>query len=267
MAALTRSRADELRAAGIDPIIGDISEPARLGSMLRADTVLYAVGWDRTSGRTFQETYIDGLRNVLEALPAPNRFIYISSTSVYGQDDGNWVNEQSPTTPTEANGKIVLEAEQLLRSKLPDAIVLRFAGIYGPGRILRQKAIEKGEPLLGNADKWLNLIHVDDGAQAVLAAEGALSKARPTWCPMATRFVVANSIHSWRSSFTRRPPASNHCPPERRSRRMRPAIGGLTAPKWLGNWGLHCDSLTIARDWRMRSRDRAPPSVAANRFP
>ena len=126
---------------------------------------------DRSSGRSFREVYLDGLRNVLDRLPKPSRFIYVSSTSVYGQSGGEEVDETSPTEPRDENGRIVLAAEQLLRSKLPDAIVLRFAGIYGPGRIIRRAAIERGEPLIGDADKWLNLIHVDDGALAILAAE------------------------------------------------------------------------------------------------
>src|SRR5207249_7531694 len=67
--------------------------------------------------------------------------------------------------------RIVLAAEELLRARLPEAIVLRFSGIYGPGRLLRRQTIERGEPIVGDADKWLNLIHVEDGARAVLAAE------------------------------------------------------------------------------------------------
>lgn len=59
----------------------------------------------------------------------------------------------------------------MLRTELPNTIILRFAGIYGPGRLLRQKAVAAGEPIVAGADRWLNLIHVEDGAQAVLAAE------------------------------------------------------------------------------------------------
>src|SRR5207247_1991336 len=111
------------------------------------------------------------LANVLAQLPPPKRFIYVSSSSVYGQTNGGWVDETSPTEPNEESGRIVLEAENLLRAKLPNAIFLRFAGIYGPGRLLRRQTIERGDPIVGDADKWLNLIHVDDGARVILAAE------------------------------------------------------------------------------------------------
>ncbi len=170
--ALTRGkRAGELSHAGIEPIVGDICDPGTLPHFPAASTVLYAVGLDRTAGRSMREVYTDGLRNVLARLPTPTRLLHVSSTSVYGQTDGAPVTETSPTEPTEESGKVVLEAENLVRSAMPDAIVLRFAGIYGPGRVLRRQALLAGEPLVGDAEKWLNLIHVEDGVRALLAAE------------------------------------------------------------------------------------------------
>lgn len=116
--------------------------------------------------------YVDGLANVLAALPQPApRFVYVSSTSVYGQTDGEDVDERATTEPQEESGKVVLEAERLLRARLPSAVILRFAGIYGPGRLMRGQAIKAGEPIVGDAEKWLNLIHVEDGAAVVVAAD------------------------------------------------------------------------------------------------
>ena len=157
--------------SNVEPIVGDILQPASLGTLPEVETVLYAVGFDRTSGASMRSVYVDGLANVLAHLPTPKRFIYVSSSSVYGQTDGGWVEESSPTQPMEDSGRIVLDAEALLREKMPDAIILRFAGIYGPGRLLRRQTIEKGEPIVGDADKCLNLIHVEDGARVVLSAE------------------------------------------------------------------------------------------------
>ena len=225
VAALTRNRADQLRAWGIEPLVGDILQPGTVA--LEAATVLYAVGLDRTAGKSFREIYIDGLRNVLDSLPTPERFIYVSSTSVYGQTDESIVDESSPTDPAEENGKVVLEAERLLRSKIPGAIILRFAGIYGPDRILRRRAIEKGEPLVGDAQKWLNLIHVEDGARAVLAAE-AHAKAGETYLiaddePVRRRDfyrVVAELLHAPTARFEPLPPGSPFPPHERANRRL-----------------------------------------------
>lgn len=175
VSAFTRGRTQELTALGIEPLLADILEPASLHEIPTVDTVLYAVGMDRSTGRTLREIYIDGLQNVLEQLTlqsiAPKRFLYISSTSVYGQTHGNAVSETDTTVPLDASGHTILDAERLLHSYLPTAIILRFAGIYGPGRLLRRQQLLAGAPLVGDAEKWLNLIHVEDGARAILAAE------------------------------------------------------------------------------------------------
>lgn len=176
--ALTRrpAGAEEFRRLGLQPVLGDVLDPASLRALPAAATVLHAVGWDRASGLSMREVYVQGLANVLDALAPPERFLYVSSTSVYGQTQGEEVDEDAPAEPQEESGQIVRAAERLLQQRLPGAIVLRFAGIYGPGRLLRQQTIEKGEAIVGDAEKWLNLIHVDDGAAVVAAAA---ERARP----------------------------------------------------------------------------------------
>ena len=191
--ALTRTRADSLREAGIEPLLGDVTDPASLNNLPAASTVLYAVGLDRSSGKSMAEVYVQGLKNVLDNLPPCDRFIYISSTSVYGQTDGSVVDESSPTEPLEDSGRIVLEAERVLRAKLPTAIILRFAGIYGPDRLLRKQALLKGEPLIGDAEKWLNLIEVRDGARAILAAEQR--------APLGETLIIADDTPVHRRDF------------------------------------------------------------------
>jgi nucleoside-diphosphate-sugar epimerase len=173
VAALTRGRADMLAAEGIAPIRGDVLDPASLVQLPRAKIVLYAVGMDRSAGRSMREVYVEGLRNVLNTLAVHSpqaKFIYVSSTGVYGQTDGAEVSEESVTEPIEESGRVVLEAERTLRELRPSAIILRFAGIYGPQRLLRKQPLLNGEPFVGDAGKWLNLIHVADGVRAVRAA-------------------------------------------------------------------------------------------------
>lgn len=196
--ALTRSatNAAELSRAGLQPLSGDVTDAASLKAALNAlpmlDTVLYAVGYDRHSGRSRRAVYVGGLENALRNIVGQTRrFLYISSTSVYGQSSGEWVDEDSPCKPSRENGRICLEAEQLVRHSFPAAIsetpppaervafsgassacILRLAGLYGPGRLLRRvAAVRSGEPIAGNPSAWLNLIHVDDAARAVLACE------------------------------------------------------------------------------------------------
>lgn len=181
--ALTRSeiRAVDLRAQGITPVLGDVTDRTTLGGLPECDTLLYAVGLDRTSGMSQHEVYVDGLRNVLDSIRGrARRMVYVSSTSVYGQDAGEWVDESSPCEPHNDSGRNCFEAEQLVWNLFlsSDAVsdsapsganVLRLAGIYGPGRLIaRAKSLQAGEPVSGNPEAWLNLIHGDDATTAIL---------------------------------------------------------------------------------------------------
>ncbi|MBI1917074.1 MAG: SDR family oxidoreductase [Planctomycetes bacterium] len=164
-------RAEEFRAEGLEPVVCDVTDPTTLDRLPVAETVVHCVGLDRSAGHSMRAVYVNGLRNVLSRLPAPRRLLYVSSTSVYGQRGGEEVDETSATVPPEESGRVVLEAESVLRSACPEAVVLRFAGIYGPGRLMRERAIRAGEPMTADPAVWLNLIHVDDGVEALLAAE------------------------------------------------------------------------------------------------
>ncbi len=170
--AVTRKleRAAEFARLGWQPILCDLTEPQSV-IFPSVDVIVYAVGFDRASGRSMYEVYVTGLAHVLEKLPPGGPFVYVSSSSVYGQTGGEEVDEEAATAPQETSGQVVLEAEGMLRERRPEAIILRFAGIYGPGRLLREQALRAGQPIVASADRWLNLIQVDDGVQVILAAE------------------------------------------------------------------------------------------------
>jgi nucleoside-diphosphate-sugar epimerase len=169
-------RAEEWRRQGLAPVLCDVLAPGSLQTLPAVETVVYCVGVDRSAGQPLRRVYVEGLANVLAELVGsggakrPERFVYVSSTSVYGQSQGEEVDETSSTNPAEETGQVVLEAEGLLRERLSGAIVLRFAGIYGPERLIRAQALRAGTPLIGDPDTWLNLIHVEDGAAAVVIA-------------------------------------------------------------------------------------------------
>lgn len=206
VAALTRRRGDELRASGIEPVLGDVTEPDRL-AFPKTDLVLYAVGMDRSAGKSMRDVYVNGLRHVVDRLSPESRFVYISSTSVYGQTDGSWVDESSPTEPIEDSGKICLEAEQALRSIRPDAIILRSAGQYGPGRVLRRAAIERGEPLAADPEGWLNLIHLHDAARAIIVAS-TVANPGETLILADDRPATRREFYSTMASLLGAPPAA-----------------------------------------------------------
>ena len=176
--ALTRSEANaqRLRESGIEPIVGDVTIPGTLTELPQVETVLHAVGFDRNAGPTKREVYVDGLRNVLTAIEGQcERLVHISSTSVYGQCDGEVIDEESPAEADHESGVICRDAERLVSEFAAatgtSATTLRLSGIYGRGRLLsRVEAIREGLKLPGPADSWLNLIHVEDASRVALAA-------------------------------------------------------------------------------------------------
>ncbi len=170
----TRSavRAQELASVGVVPVVYDVlsgGEP-----LPSVDTVLYAVGFDRHQGVSQREVYVEGLRRTLQRLPRPRLFIYVSSTGVYGNHAGGWVDETTPPAPVDAGGEACWEAEQILEGwscqEGWSTIVLRLAGIYGPGRWIGVEKLKRSEPIGADPEGWLNLIHVEDAAAVVEAA-------------------------------------------------------------------------------------------------
>src|SRR5438093_6884595 len=75
----TRSaeRAEEFRAEGLEPVVCDVTDPISLDRLPAAETVVYCVGLDRTAGPSMRTVYVDGIRNVLSHLPAPQRLLYV----------------------------------------------------------------------------------------------------------------------------------------------------------------------------------------------
>jgi nucleoside-diphosphate-sugar epimerase len=175
VAVVTRSknRADAFRQQGIDAIVADVMQPETLEKLPVAECVLFSVGYDRATNDSIEAVYAGGMRNLLAALPAETgRLIYISTTGVYGPADGNWVDEVTPPDPQREGGRASLAAEELIavHPLAQRSVILRLAGIYGPGRVPFIHELRAGEPIPARTSGWLNLIHVDDAAAVVVAA-------------------------------------------------------------------------------------------------
>jgi nucleoside-diphosphate-sugar epimerase len=178
----TRSpdKARALQALGIEPCLLDVQPGSIPDRLPPASHVLYCVGYDRRSGTPPRAVYVDAVAATLERLTLPvTRLVFASSTGVYGQAEGAVVDESTPPAPRTETGALCLEAETLVAQVSAargfPAVVLRFAGLYGPGRLIQRARIENGEPIAGDPEHWLNLIHIHDAARAAVAAliEGA----------------------------------------------------------------------------------------------
>lgn len=133
------------------------------------DYVFFSAAASSSNEHAYHALYVQGLRNLLEVL-APQvktiqRVLFTSSTTVYGQTDGSWIDESSLTTPTHATGLQMLEAEQILLQSDFRGTVLRFAGIYGPGRTHFVQKVRDGSPI--PVGTYANLIHLRDCARVL----------------------------------------------------------------------------------------------------
>jgi nucleoside-diphosphate-sugar epimerase len=168
----------EFKAAGIKPLTGDITRAEQLAQLPAAcDWVVNCVASSGGGAEDYQGVYLQGMRNLVEWLAAapPKKFVYTSSTSVYGQNDGSVVKENSSTEPVAETAKILVETERVLlaaaRERKFPAVILRLAGIYGPDRGHWLKQYLKNEARIeGTGARLLNMIHRDDVVGAIIAA-------------------------------------------------------------------------------------------------
>jgi nucleoside-diphosphate-sugar epimerase len=112
----------------------------------------------------YRQVYLNGVRNLLGRFPE-SVMLFTSSTSVYAQTDGEWATEESAAEPKHEPGKILREAEQLVLDQ--SGIVVRLAGIYGPGRSHLLKRFLSGTAVIDPKDRFVNQVHRDDAAAAL----------------------------------------------------------------------------------------------------
>ncbi|MDF2446772.1 MAG: Ketopantoate reductase ApbA/PanE domain protein [Moraxellaceae bacterium] len=151
---------------GVLPLQGDVTVPASLQFPHGLDYVFVLLAPGASGVDAYRRVYYEGTRNVLAALQGQGlrRVFWISSSSVYAQDDGSWVDETSPVTGAGDTAKVLLESEALARDSGWPATVVRFAGIYGPGRLRLLRWVESGRAVQAAPPAWSNRIHSEDGA-------------------------------------------------------------------------------------------------------
>ncbi len=179
---LTRSeeRMSELRKLGVQPLLGHWLIPESLPEAPEVTRVLITVPHraDTVSGLSedSDQAHVVGLQNVRNWLSRSNqplsktRLIYLSTTGVFGaSESGQTVTERTDVSPTRIGPRIAVAAERWIEQNRPvwPTVVLRLAGIYGPGRVPLVHSLRAGQPLAVPRSGFLNLIHVDDIARAI----------------------------------------------------------------------------------------------------
>jgi nucleoside-diphosphate-sugar epimerase len=155
--------------AAFNKLSADLASPAVLGIIPPGlDYVVYSASAGESSDAAYERAYVVGLGNVLQAVAgsAVRRIFFTSSTAVYAQTNGVWVDETSETNPSHFSGRRTLEAEALLRASPTPATVLRCAGIYGPGRTRLIDSVRQGTASM--SERFTNRIHRDDIAGLIV---------------------------------------------------------------------------------------------------
>ncbi len=232
--AVTRSgkRNAEFEALGILPVIADLTKPATLEKIPPAHfIVICPAPGEKKDEAAYSQIYLEGIRNYLAAIrqnPKPNLIVYLSSTGVYSDKKGEWIDEATPPEPDTEKGKILLEAEQQVLNSGYPAIVFRLAGIYGPGRnAIARSSLSSPNVFVGDQrvadsrlksrgndsatpDRWMNLIHVEDiaGAMPVIFNKG---QAGSLYLGVDDEPVLQSEFERWLSASLRegRTPKAN----------------------------------------------------------
>ena len=165
-----------------DPVIQwqfiDITKKRHFQSLdTNYDQIIVILTPASRSPEGYQIIYQQGLDNLLnhfDHTPRPG-LIFVSATSVYAQNQGQWVNEESVTDPTNYNGKSLLLAEQQVLQFDPNALVVRFSGIYGPQRNRLLKQLEQPLDVQVSPPAYTNRIHQQDCIE-VLLQQSALQR-------------------------------------------------------------------------------------------
>jgi nucleoside-diphosphate-sugar epimerase len=162
--------ADAVAEAGLEAVRADVTDADDLAAVPDADALVFAASSGGRGAEAARAVYVDGLRTVVEAFGAradpPDRLVYTSSTGVYGDHGGDWVDESTPLEPTTEKTRVLAEAERIAREEAAaagiDGTVARFAGLYGPDRYRLERYLEG--PV---TEGYLNMVHRDDAAGAV----------------------------------------------------------------------------------------------------
>ncbi|WP_043692768.1 NAD-dependent epimerase/dehydratase family protein [Luteibacter sp. 9133] len=175
-------RSERRDGDGIRWLRGDLTRPDTLKALPHADAVVYAPTPGARDEEAYRAIFPDGLRHLVDALPAPpRRTVFVSSTAVYGEHGGDWVDETTVPAPMGFNGRVLLEGERWLASRDIGGVSVRLAGLYGPGRTQLLDRLREGKVVVPRGRGiYANRIHVDDAA-AALALVLSLEQPAPVY--------------------------------------------------------------------------------------
>ena len=167
------------------------------------DAVIHCASTRGGDVDSYQRVYLHGVRNLLKRFGGSQLF-FASSTSVYAQNDGDWVTEESPAKPKHETGAILREAEDLVLANR--GVAIRLGGTYGPGRSALLKKFLSGDAILDpESDRFVNQIHRDDAAAAIQLLVKRPESAGEIYNAVDNQPILLSECYRWMATKLNRP--------------------------------------------------------------
>jgi len=187
-----------VRDAGVEAVRADVTDADSLAAVPDVDAAVFAASSGGRDAESARRVYVDGLRTAVDAFGTrsdpPAQFVYTSSTGVYGDHGGDWVDESTAPRPTTARTRALAEAERVARERPAEhgmaGRVVRFAGLYGPDRYRIERYLD-GPVVEG----YVNLLHREDAAGAVRFA--LTETAEPVLLAVDNEPVARPALAAW----------------------------------------------------------------------
>ena len=161
----SESSAEAIEADGFGAVRADLTDATDIEALPDADALVFAASAGRGSVAEARALYVDGLRAVVSTFEhresPPDRLLFTSTTGVYGDHGGSWVDESTPVDPERPKAAVIAEAEGIVHRSSIDGTVARFAGLYGPDRYRLSSYLDSVTA------GWRNSTHREDAAGAL----------------------------------------------------------------------------------------------------
>lgn len=185
---------------GVNLVAADLNSEQELYQLFQNkwDNVVITLTPAKGAEDSYHQGYVVPCRHLQQVLSQqrhqPN-IIYVSSTGVYAQRDGEWIDENSATEPTSDSGKALLQAESIINALPGQTSILRCSGIYGEGRDFLLRQLTEG--IVQLRDSWTNRIHQDDVAGFIVHLLTQVNQPKPVYLVNDDEPVKQYEVYQW----------------------------------------------------------------------
>lgn len=205
---ITGFKRNPIEKSDVEIILGDCNSSTDCDNLFNQpnnqyDVIVITLTPSTIDEEGYRQAYLESSKQLLSSLTSsqqkPRLIIFTSSTSVYGQNNGEWVNEKTTTIPNSFSGKTLLEAESLFKQSPHPTCIVRLSGIYGPGRRRLIEQVRLGQGTSSEPVLYSNRIHADDAARAIyhLIETSQTKKIEPVYLATDNEPVPLHEVKQW----------------------------------------------------------------------